>query len=251
MEKSNFATMKKALFAMVICMMAVLAMPGLKSSAASSKPSCVSKMTAYYYVENGTYGLETYSSYIYIKNLSSSAKISSVKSSNSKFKASSVVNTDYTKMNAIEISVKNPLKKITSGTTTKITFKVKQNGKTYTLSCKVTFKLAPSPVKTLKIGSKNYASSFKGTCSVNTSLSGKKKVTVTAASGYKIDSIYAFYSDGTQKKVKNGSKISTTNLLTLTVYYSVKTKPTNYKKPTLWNGKVSSPLQEYIQLTCF
>ena len=56
---------------------------------------------------------------------------------------------------------------VKDGETTKLSFTVKQNGKSYRLSCKVTFKAHEQVFKTFKIGSKDLASLTKGYWCVN------------------------------------------------------------------------------------
>ena len=251
MKEKAMNVMKKFWGSFLLCLMAAVLLPGFTSEAASKKPVCAKSQTVYIYDTKYSQMADTvYSGYIYIKNLDSKAKITNIKSSNKKIRAY-YVNNSFQKMNALSIEPANvtSTNRVKSGEKAKITFTVKQNGKSYKLSCRLTFKKAPSPVKTLKIGNKNYASAFKGKSDKTIKISGSKvKISMKAASGFKIGKIQASYSNGKTKKIKNGSKISTKNLTGISVYYSVKKKPTYYQKPKRWSGLVSSPLQEYIYL---
>ena len=78
--------------------------------------------------------------YIYIKNLSRSAVITNVKSSNKYYTASKAAG-----LNAVYVqttSDSGPIHYVKDGEKTKLRFTVKQNGKSYNLSCAVTFKKA-------------------------------------------------------------------------------------------------------------
>ena len=75
--------------------------------------------------------------YIYIKNLSRSAVITNVKSSNKYYTASKAAG-----LNAVYVTTSdyNSIHDVEDGEKTKLRFTVKQNGKSYNLSCAVTFK---------------------------------------------------------------------------------------------------------------
>ena len=139
-------------------------------------------------------------------------KVTSVRSSNKKVATVKIV--DCKSYNYILITKKK-------AGTTKITYKLA--GKTKT----VTFKVCKwqNPVKTLKIGSKNYASKFKKSASAGTTIDlGGKTVKVKAASGWKVQKILAITDTGSVKTVKNFKKLPTT-----TYFVQVKLKNKNTK----------------------
>ena len=128
--------------------------------------------------------------YIYIKNLSRSAVITNVKSSNKYYTASKAAG-----LNAVFVqttSDSDSIHDVKDGEKTKLRFTVKQNGKSYNLSCAVTFKKHSRVFKSVKIGSKNYAALAKGHWTVRdkgTAPKSKVKITVKTVKNYKVDSI--------------------------------------------------------------
>lgn len=196
---------------------------------ATAKPVCLKKTTLHYQIAGEqTAVMEN----LYIGNLSSSASITRIKSSNKHFQAAK----SQVCSNGIRVDRKDSYT-IKNGEQTTISFNVKQNGKTYKLSSKVTFKKFNQIFKTFKVGNKDYASDFAGYWYTQTSLgSGKKaKIQITPASGYKIDKITAYYiySNGksAEKTIKNGSSISMKDLSFIYVFYHPSKKPAYYKEP--------------------
>ena len=246
----------------VACLLVILAVP-TAVSAAAKKPVCPKTQTLQYYRAylGGNSAQRSFGTgYIYIKNLSRNAKITNVKSSNKHYTATRVKG-----MNAIYVRETQKTQRdfkydVKDGETTKLSFTVKQNGKSYRLSCKVTFKAHEQVFKTFKIGSKDLASLTKGYWCVSykdLAKKGKAKIQIQTTKNYKIDSIQVLYRKGekfTSKKVKNGSKISLKNLASFSVDYHSTVRPKYYKKPSagtyvyFYGGTVESPLYESFQL---
>ena len=86
--------------------------------------------------------------------------------------------------------------------TTIVTFNVKYKNKTIKAKTTVVIKKYVNPLKTLKIGSKNYASKFKKTRFVSLKKALKGKLSIILKSGYQISSISTYNS-------KNGSGYKT------------------------------------------
>ena len=121
-------------------------MPGIHGEAAEKQTSCAKNQTVYLnHWEKGYTEPTIYSRCIFINNLASDAEITNIKSSNKNVECNEVGT-------YIDLSGA----KIKPGSKAKITFKVKQNKKTYSLSCNVTFKDAPCAFSSLKIGGKDY-----------------------------------------------------------------------------------------------
>ena len=68
-----------------------------------------------------------------------------------------------------------------AGLSSKITFKVIQNKKTYNLSCLISVVKSPTPFAEFKVGSKDIAKIFSGTDMECASFSGKKKVSIISS----------------------------------------------------------------------
>lgn len=118
-----------------------------------------------------------------------------------------------------------------AGTKSKISFKVKQNGKTYSLSCTVTVKKAPTIFSKLSIGGKNYASKFSGYSDRILSLPKNKKVKVSVKlkSGMKLNEIHLVKNGGTNsKKIKNGQTVTLKKGDYFVIDYTYTKKPANY-----------------------
>lgn len=213
-----------------ICLLAVLAVPGIRSEAASKKPTCVKKQTVYLvrnnnpYNNSSSYYTTSISNHIFIKNLSSKAKITNIKSSNKKIKVLNGFNTkDVGRFKGITVTA-NGCK---PGAKSKITFKVKQNGKTYSLSCTVTMKKETTRFAKLSIGGKNYASKLSGYSERIVTLPKNKKVKISVKlkSGMKLNGIY---NTRTGKKIKNGQSVKLRKGDCILVDYTYTKKPTNY-----------------------
>ena len=149
MEKTWKKSIKTVLSSLLLCLIVTIAMPGIRSEASSKKPTCAKKQTVYLDSwGDGYYEPTSYTRYIFIKNLASNARITNIKSSNK-----NVFVFDDTEYGGKSIHLGGELE-VKPGTKTKITFKVKQNKKTYSLSCIVTFKKSPCAFKSLKIAGK-------------------------------------------------------------------------------------------------
>ncbi len=234
-------TMKAILGGMVLCLLMMLTIPSVKSEAAVKKPSCVKKQTVYMtrqenpYTDDAPYWSTRISGAIYIKNLSSNAKITNIKSSNKKIKVKNMFNvsSDHaTKFKGLWIEG-NGCK---PGVKSKISFKVKQNGKTYSLSCIVTLKKETARFKNLKIGGKNYASQLAGYESKNLKLSKKKtKLSIKMQPGIKLEGISIMTKAGI-KEIKNGATVKLKKGDQIFIDYRYTKKPKNYSSCL---GKVS------------
>ena len=245
---------RNILVSLLACLFVILAVPTAVSAAAKA-PQCPKKQTLEFYCAyiNGNEQPTEGDGYIYIKNLSSSAVITNVKSSNKYYTASKAAG-----LNAVYVTTSdyNSIHDVEDGEKTKLRFTVKQNGKSYNLSCAVTFKKHSRVFKSVKIGSKNYAALAKGHWTVRdkgTAPKSKVKITVKTVKNYKVDSIEIFYKNKS-KKIKNGRKVSLKNATTICINYHITAKPKYYKRPTagyrgyFFGGTVKSPLYESFYL---
>ena len=110
-------------------------------------------------------------------------------------------------MDAIEVSNADYSTNL-AGLSSKITFKVIQNKKTYNLSCLISVVKSPTPFAEFKVGSKDIAKIFSGTDMECASFSGKKKVSIKMTKDYVLDFIDVFYEvngDSKYVTVKNGA----------------------------------------------
>ena len=153
---------RNILVSLLACLFVILAVPTAVSAAAKA-PQCPKKQTLEFYNAyiSGNEMPTEGDGYIYIKNLSRSAVITNVRSSNKYYTASKVAGL-----------------------------------KSYNLSCAVTFKKHSRVFKSVKIGSKNYAALAKGHWTVRdkgTAPKSKVKITVKTVKNYKVDSIEIFY----------------------------------------------------------
>ena len=217
---------KKLTAILVVLVMLLASVP---VSAQTTRPVCQKATTLHYQINEG--GTKVVMESLYIGNLSSSAVVTGVTSSNKNFQAKN----SSLSSNAIWVGQKSN-HNIKDGEKTTISFKVKQNGKTYKLSSRITFKKFDQVFKSFKIGNKDYSSAFAGYWGTKTKIAGKTaKIQVTPASGYKIDKITAYYWHGGEnyedKKIRNGSKISTKDLMYIYVYYHPNKKAAYFKEP--------------------
>ena len=244
---------RNILVSLLACLFVILAVPAAVSAAAKA-PQCPKKQTLEFYrayISENELPTEG-DGYIYIKNLSRSAVITNVKSSNKYYTASKAAG-----LNAIFVeTAPGPIHCVKDGEKTKLRFTVKQNRKSYNLSCAVTFKKHSRVFKSVKIGSKNYAALAKGHWTVRdkgTAPKSKVKITVKTVKNYKVDSIEIFYKNKS-KKIKNGRKVSLKNATTICINYHITAKPKYYKRPTagyrgfFFGGTVKSPLYESFML---
>lgn len=245
---------RNILVSLLACLFVILAVPTAVSAAAKA-PQCPKKQTLEFYCAyiNGNEQPTEGDGYIYIKNLSSSAVITNVKSSNKYYTASKAAG-----LNAVYVTTSdyNSIHDVEDGEKTKLRFTVKQNGKSYNLSCNVTFRKHSQVFTSVKIGSKDYAALAKGHWTVRdkgTAPKSKVKITVKTVKNYKVDSIEIFYKNKS-KKIKNGRKVSLKNATTICINYHITAKPKYYKKPTagyrgyFFGGTVKSPLYESFYL---
>ena len=246
---------RNILVSLLACLFVILAVPTAVSAAAKA-PQCPKKQTLEFYCAyiNGNEQPTEGDGYIYIKNLSSSAVITNVKSSNKYYTASKAAG-----LNAVYVTTSdyNSIHDVEDGEKTKLRFTVKQNGKSYNLSCAVTFKKHSRVFKSIKIGSKNYAALAKGHWMIEdngTAPKSKVKITVKTVKNYKVDSIEICYKNNRSKKIKNGGKVSLKNVASIYINYHMTAKPKYYKKPTagyrgfFFGGTVKSPLYESFML---
>lgn len=244
---------RNILVSLLACLFVILAVPTAVSAAAKA-PQCPKKQTLEFYrayISGNELPTEG-DGYIYIKNLSRSAVITNVKSSNKYYTASKAAG-----LNAIFVeTAPGPIHCVKDGEKTKLRFTVKQNRKSYNLSCAVTFKKHSRVFTSIKIGSKNYAALAKGHWMVEdkgTAPKSKVKITVKTVKNYKVDSIEIFYKNKS-KKIKNGRKVSLKNATTICINYHTTAKPKYYKKPTagyrgyFFGGTVKSPLYESLNI---
>ena len=239
---------RNILVSLLACLFVILAAPTAVSAAAKA-PQCPKKQTMEFYNAyiSGNEMPTEGDGYIYIKNLSRSAVITNVKSSNKYYTASKAAG-----LNAVYVTTSdyNSIHDVEDGEKTKLRFTVKQNGKSYNLSCAVTFKKHSRVFKSVKIGSKNYAALARDK---GTAPKSKVKITVKTVKNYKVDSIEIFYKNKS-KKIKNGRKVSLKNATTICINYHTTAKPKYYKKPTagyrgyFFGGTVKSPLYESFYL---
>lgn len=225
------------------------------TSTAGKVPSCVAQQTVY---AQGSFGgpwasgemdnLTLPSQFIFIKNLDAAAKITDIKSSNPNIAARK-----RDGMNAIELWAANWSKAVDlSGMSSTISFKVTQNGKTYSLSCLINVKPAESPVSSFKIGSQDIANYFAGYAHVDgLDFKGKQKVSVQMASGYVLDYLSVTIKDNGSDKsqiIKNGSVVDFDKCNYVSVSYHTTKKPANYTAPAFWGAIAKSPLHGWIGL---
>lgn len=228
--KNKFQTL---LCTLILCTMFFAAFAGKDVQAAAKAPVCPKNQTVYGYVDSKKLidNLTTYSQYIYIKDLAPDAEFSDFKSSNKNVEMFVDSDMDAVGLDLGPVSLKD-------GTKSKISFTIKQNGKKYNLSCNVTFKKAKSAFKSLKIGNKEYASTFNGGenfKSANFPDTESAKITYTPAAGFKIKYIQVNYNDFTGKRIKNGDKVNLKNVTGLEIKFGVTKKPTYYSTPNEGN----------------
>ena len=233
---------RNILVSLLACLFVILAVPTAVSAAAKA-PQCPKKQTLEFYNAyiSGNEMPTEGDGYIYIKNLSRSAVITNVKSSNKYYTASKAAG-----LNAIFVqttSDSDSIHDVKDGEKTKLRFTV-------------TFKKHSRVFKSVKIGSKNYAALAKGHWTVRdkgTAPKSKVKITVKTVKNYKVDSIEIFYKNKS-KKIKNGRKVSLKNATTICINYHITAKPKYYKRPTagyrgyFFGGTVKSPLYESFYL---
>ncbi len=204
-----------------VMLIATVAM-GRPASAAKA-PSIARNWTLYYYQIRNTDGTKDYvaEGKIYLKNFNNYSEFTVIgfKSSNKKYTA--FIPSTY---DGIYVTMKYGVPR--NGEKTKISFKVKNKGKTYKLSATVTIKKGPNPYKSIKIGKKNCTSGFNG-YNVNVfslSKTGKAKITIRMKAGYKLKEIGVNYKNGKYRNVKNNATISLKGLDEIYISYSMPKK---------------------------
>lgn len=213
--------LKKLTCGILFLFIAALMLPNMQSEAAAKAPTCKKSLTRYVIQTidwTGQYIIAVQDGYgtikdtrnqpggewenyvIKIQNLSSKAKITNIKSSNPK-----VMKAGYDKKyckDGVYVSFRK-------FGTSKISFNVKQNGKTYKLSCKFSFKKRPAPFKTLKVNGKSAAGKYKG-MQFYSMKTGKKSVKLSFAPTGMISnmSAYIMKDNGSRgKKLNNNSTV--------------------------------------------
>lgn len=154
--------------------------------------------------------------YAYIRNMPKNGKITKVTSKNSKVATAGVAL--YAK-NGVQLTVKKP-----GNTTFEVT--VKAGKKTYKLKASLTVCSYTSPVSSVKIGSKQYASAFKknNRVSIAYKKNGKYRLSVTPKKDWKLLSS-GYYEGFTSKAVSNNGTFTVkkkNGCLLLTFYNSKK-----------------------------
>lgn len=244
------------LCSLLVCLIAAFGLSTVVSAAAA--PVCLKEQTLRFQKIadwNSGYGIDgtgldgtVVEQDLYIGNLSPSAVVTNVKSSNKNFTAEKVKG-----LNAIRVDRKDYEHIIKNGEKTTISFTVKQNGKTYKLSSRVTFMRFKTVFKNFKLGSKDYFAEFSGFRQpvVKLAKRGTVKLQINPAAGYEIDDISITYSGSgasSYKTVKNGSRVSLKNALSISVQYHTTKKPAYYQAPGkgYLYGMTASPLHYWF-----
>ena len=214
----------------------------------SKVPSCVASQTVYAVAPSGGPGasmtkrsiLDIPESYIFIRNLDANAKITNIKSSNSKFRAEKREG-----MNAIGVSATD-FERDYVGLSSTISFRVTQKGRSYNLRCKINVKEKKSPIASFKVGSKEIAGYYSSSYHAQSSkFKGKNKISIKLAPGYVLDTIEVYSSANgvfKEQRIKNGATVNLKSGDCINVLFHTTKKPANYKVPQKWFGQVPSPL---------
>ena len=159
------------------------------------------------YYMDGTSGV----TYIYLHGVTKTSAITNLKTSK-KSVAKVFKDVPDGKTAAVAILPKK------AGTTT-ITFKVKYNGKTIKGKTKFIARKYSSPLKSFKVGSKNFTSKFKKTGHLQVDKALKGKLSIKLKSGYKISqmSIYSWSGGSFVKEPKNNKSVNVPKGKTLSV----------------------------------
>lgn len=208
----------------VLCAALFIVFAGKEAQAAAKAPSCPKTLTVYGYRNDfsGERPVEVYgfeylqSSSFAVENMTDKAVLSNVKSSNPKISVSGFGDRVYCRILRWKAGVKD-------GEKAKITFTVKQDGKKYKLSCTVTFKKTKTPLASLKIENKDYASAFKGATMKGIDFPASKfKISYKSATGYKVADVVAYYKDGHTEKLERGATVDGKNIEYIEIYYTEK-----------------------------
>lgn len=236
----------------VILLLCLLITGVAEAKTKKAKPSCPKTMTCYMYKTikdvNESWFPEGYCNTIYIKNLDAKAKITNIVSSNKAVKGVAMNRSSWCRVPGISLNRKKISLK--PGSKTKITFRVKQNKKTYKLKCTVTFVAANSPVASLKIGAEELASKLAGPDGVKIHATGIQTVSYTSAPGFEVTKVKA-YKDGVEAGVvvENGGSVDTSQYNYLMIFFKSLTIPKYYSEPTKWiNAMLPGKLYEYVMV---
>lgn len=231
--------MRRVLLTFIMCFMTVFAFA--VTSEAAAKPTCAKSKTVYMGKgwDTNCVSVGGTSANIVIKNLSKTAKITNIRCSNPKIVAVRFNRSQYSKGLIVSAAQWQACEDNRSGWskwrvvegTTKISFTVKQNGKSYRLSCKYTVKTVPSPLKSLKVNGKQYAAKLKGSNRVKIKV-GKSTAKISF-SGNNLKSLKAYYYDKNMKKVtvKNNSTVKVPKNEWLNVMFDIKFKKGKFGLP--------------------
>lgn len=206
----------KVLLMIMLGMIMVLTCAKPSYAATKKAPKCATKVNIYY--STGANGSSLNNRKIFIANLKNGAKISDVKCSNSKilvFNEGTSLGLDI-KGKVVQNNYKSET--LTHNEKAKVTFKVRQNGKTYKLTCNVTFKRLANPLSSVTIdGKKCTFSGYSGNFSITASKpkASKVKIKITPRKGYHLTYVEAgYYKQGWAKddtfEFKNGAYVPTT-----------------------------------------
>lgn len=236
--------LKPMLLVAMACMLALLGIPAAAKTT-SKAPVCPQKQTIRITRRFDTQGkvFKQAEGHIFIKNLAKNAKIVNIKSSNPKISGEKFKGVDAISVGHEVEDKKGNYYNIKSGERAKITFTIKQNGRTYKRSCEVICVPLRNQFQYFKLGSQNYASFFNNgeeEAFKTRAKSGNAKVRIKMTEDYVLDSIYVSYSHGMKiREIKNGTTISLKNLDYIDVDYHIAKRSLYYKKPTKeYTGKL-------------
>lgn len=220
MSKTRVWKNSRAVLAALAMGIILLLALGKRASAEELKPFCAPKVTMYFSSYKAT-GSSILNYHIFIGNLKPNAKITNVKSGNKKLKAEPGYNAVNLWTNGKQSGkvYKNPTLK--DGEKAKITFNVRQGGKTYKLKCTVVFKAELNPLKSVQIAGKTYKKFSKAFLSttghavtVDKIKSSRVKIKLNLKPGYKlVRAVVQYYKKGWARSepltFKNGGYVKT------------------------------------------
>ena len=205
----------KMLSAMLVLVMVMCLVPPVEAAAATKKPKFPGGIDFHYYAKDKPLNTEQW----VLGEKGTNYKVTNLTSSDKKIvTVSKIYDQEYT---CIKFKVKKAGK-------AKVSFKVKAGSKTYSYECDVSVSKYSNPIKTLKIGTKNYASKF--TKNNYYDLGENKKVTgklaIKTNANWKIKYLYIWdYNKNKEIKVKNNKNITLKKNQSLMVScYNSKTK---------------------------
>lgn len=194
MKKNCSKKIKMMAVMMALAMIVQVFAPALTAKAAGA-PGIASSIEGIWEPQNKDANF-----WIPIDNFPKNAKVTNLKSSNTK-----VLKAKWDKNDPEYIVLK--FKKAGKAT---VSFNLVYGNKTKALKSKVTVRKYQRPCSVFKVGKKNYVSQFKGKSYHRITYKGDKKykISVKAAKGWKLKEIY-YYSDKTKndKKIKNNATI--------------------------------------------